>query len=191
MNVEDTDLPIDVLIKFVSLMFTAESPEGRTARFEKLLPSIVARYPGDILEIGAGVGMTTKVLVKFGHVVVVDPWEELKDQPAGYGVYSYEEFLKNVDSDNMEVIKKPSSEITKFDRHFCFAFIDGLQRESEVLHDLYLAKGTDVISVDDYNRNTLVSQVPKAVTKFLDQNPEYSLVETRENLIECYLCKSF
>ena len=55
--------------------------------------------------------------------------------------------------------------------------MDGLQYEEAVLSDLNLmhSVGCKVICVDDYKRLTELSQVPLAVTKFLE-NELYDLV---------------
>jgi len=191
---------IKPVITFISYQDAAESPEARTNRFNLLMPYILEKYDGNLLEIGAGVGDSTKIFLKHGEkynrqVVVIDPWETLAGQPHGYGSYSYEEFLHNVKGfENLIICKEPSTgkvgSTLKYNQPFAFAFVDGLQHEADVLHDLYLCSdnNTQVIAVDDYNRETPNSQVPKAVTKFLDQNPDYELVETRAN-IECYLVK--
>lgn len=191
---------LKTIINYISYEDEAASPESRTNRFDLLMPFVLEKHQGNILEIGAGVGHSTRVFLKHGenynrNVLVIDPWETLAGQPHGYGVYSYAEFMHNVSGyENLIICKEPSSgkvgSFLKYSQPFAFAFVDGLQYESDVLHDLYLCKDHDtyVICVDDYNRNSSVSQVKQAVTKFLDQNPEYKLVETRLN-IECYLVK--
>jgi len=189
------------IITLFSNKEASESPEGRTARFNMILPLVLDQYDGNILEIGAGVGHSTKVFLKHAwandrKVVVVDPWITLAGDQHGYGVYSYEEFLENTKGfDNLVIFRGPSTGNVKLilDHHnpFAFAFVDGLQDEATVTHDLYLCQQyhTKVIAVDDFNRDTKVSKVRPAVFKFVDQNPEYELVHTRNN-IECYLIKS-
>lgn len=189
------------VISYISYEDEAASPEGRTHRFDLLMPFILEKHHGNVLEIGAGVGHSTKVFLRHAekynrNVLVIDPWETLAGEQHGYGLYSYDEFLHNVKGyeNNLIVCREPSSgkvgSFMKYSQPFAFAFVDGLQRETDVLHDLWLCadNGTEIIAVDDYNRETSVSQVPKAVEKFLDQNPAYRFAESRKN-IECYLVK--
>jgi len=198
---QDMIKDIKSIIALISYEDAAESPEGRTNRFDLLLPFILEKYKGNVIEIGAGVGHSTRIFLKWSEnysrqTLVIDPWETLAGQPHGYGVYSQAEFMHNIRGyeNNLIICQEPSSgkvgSFLGYSQPFAFAFVDGLQHEADVIHDLYLCAqyDTKVIAVDDYNRETPNSQVPKAVKKFIDQNPEYDLVETRKN-IECYLIK--
>lgn len=190
---------IEKIINEVSYIGTPESPEGRTYRIGVLADTLPIK--GNFVEIGAGVGHTTLKLLrasKSRKVLVIDPWQSDEFQPPGYGVYSYEEFCERTEGfPNLVVAKMPSyfKEVEKYLSalgSIAFAFVDGLQYKENVLSDLFLmsAYGAQVICVDDINRSTPISQVPEAVEKFLQGNNKYKRVETRENLIECYLIKS-
>jgi len=192
---------IESVIQIISYEDAAESPEGRTNRFDLLLPFILEKYKGNLMEIGAGVGHSTRVFLKWSkkysrQTLVIDPWETLAGQPHGYGLYSFDEFCHNVRGfeEYLIICNEPSTgkvgTFIRYSQPFAFAFVDGLQYESDVLYDLYLCSDndTEVIAVDDYNRESNISQVPQAIKKFLDQNKKYELVETRKN-IECYLIK--
>jgi len=192
---------IESVISLISYEDAADSPEGRTNRFDLLMPFILEKYSGNLIEIGAGVGHSTKVFLKWSEkynrqTLVIDPWETLAGQPHGYGSYSFDEFMYNVRGyeNNLIICKEPSDgkigSFLKYSQPFAFAFVDGLQHEASVMHDLYICAehDTKIIAVDDFNRDTPNSQVPKAIEKFIDQNPQYKMIETRKN-IECYLIK--
>lgn len=195
------DYPIQEFIFENSFIDAAETPEGRTVRISRIA-DILAEY-GNFIEIGAGVGHTTEWLLKSAKfedkkVLVIDPWQSDEQQPPGYGVYSYDDFCERTKGyDNLVVAKMPSyfkevDNYLKANAPYSFAFVDGLQFKENVLSDLFLMSAFDVpvICVDDFNRSTPISQVPEAVEKFLQGNNKYKLVETRKNLIECYLIKS-
>ena len=183
--------------------YAAETPEGRTARFDFFIGELLQKTPGNIVEIGAGVGHSTRVFLEHAKrydrkVLVIDPWQSDNFQPPGYGAYSFDDFSERVKGyENLVVAKMPSfyKEVESFLRDIkpiAFAFVDGLQFKEHVLSDLFLMAAYDaqVICVDDINRSTAISEVPEAVNKFLQGNNKYTRVETRENLIECYLIKS-
>lgn len=194
---------IENFIFETSFMPPAETPNGRTERIGHLLNFVLDNYKGNIIEIGAGTGETTKVMLekakKFDrNVLVIDPWETLENQPAGYGQYAYRDFVdRTKEYTNLIVCKMPSyfKEAEKYlvnNGPYAFAFVDGLQLKENVLSDLFLmsAYNVEVICVDDINRESEISQVPAAVAKFLQGNNKYRLVETREDLMECYLIKN-
>lgn len=189
---------IETLINEISYIGTPDSPEGRTYRIGTLVKSLETK--GNLIEIGAGTGHTTEKLLKTGRtVLVIDPWQELHGQPQGYGIYSFDEFTERTKGyDNLVICKYPShyKEVDAYMKDsgpYAFAFVDGLQMKENVLSDLFLMAAFDVpvICVDDYNRSTEISQVPVAVAKFLQGNTKYKMVKTREDLIECYLIKSY
>lgn len=182
--------------------YAPESPEGRTGRFDFFIGELLLKTPGNIVEIGAGEGHSTKVFLEHAKrydrkVLVIDPWQTI-DQPPGYGVYSYDNFKERTKGfDNLVVAKIPSfyKEVNEYLRNIkpiAFAFVDGLQFKEHVLSDLFLIAAHDaqVICVDDINRSTAVSEVPEAVEKFLQGNNKYTRVETNQNLIECYLIRN-
>lgn len=92
-------------------------------------------YPGDIVEIGAGAGTTTKILLEYGKkhgkkVIVIDPFDK-KFMPDSYGTpYSNEEFMETVKGfDNLELYEVNSLSHKAWEvlegRAICFAYIDG------------------------------------------------------------------
>lgn len=197
-------MTLEEIIKEGSEYSIAEIPDGRTERIGIMLPALLQTIQGNVLEIGAGEGVTTKPMLEAAkqfdrRVLVVDPWHTLPDQPQGYGQYSYKEFVQRTSGfTNLTVCQSPSHTkvVNRYMAEmmpFAFAFVDGLQLEYNVLSDLFLcsAYGVEVICVDDINRETEISQVPKAVQKFITGNNKYRLVATSRNLIECYLIKSY
>lgn len=189
---------IETLINEISYIGTDNTPEGRTYRIGEIARALTIK--GNFVEIGAGTGHTTEKLLqasKDRRVLVIDPWQSDKQQPPGYGVYSFDDFKERTKGyDNLVVAKMPSF-FKEVENYLCdiapiaFAFVDGLQYKENVLSDLFLmsAFGATIICVDDYNRSTPISQVPEAVNKFLEGNKNYKMIETRENLIECYLIR--
>ena len=142
---------------------------------------------GNIVEIGGGEGINTiKFLQIAGKreqtVVVVDPFEQIPGADETYFTpYTIENFLANIRSQpgnldkDLLILQMPSQhddvkEDLPFFKPIGFMFIDGLQDTESVLSDLRLAESleAEVICVDDYNRLTRTSQVPLAVTKFLE-----------------------
>jgi hypothetical protein len=149
-------------------------------------------YGGNIIEIGAGHGESTKKLLQIAKnynskVIVIDPFEDGWDEmPETYGKpYPYEIFKSNVldYEKNMVLIKKSSLEENVYDdivNHLpiSFSFVDGLQYKEAVLSDLMLMRklNCNVICVDDYTRNTKESQVPLAIDEFLTLFNDYEIL---------------
>lgn len=135
---------------------------------------------GIFVEIGVGIGNTTKLLIKAAsevnkEVVGIDPFN-IEDAPKSYTVpYSIDKFYDNIGAPtNFKLIKENSLNKVAFnylkDKEIALAFIDGLQYYGAVLSDLSLVKQAKIIILDDFNRNTGVSQVPDAVKEFLKHN---------------------
>lgn len=176
---------------------------------------VARRYPGDIVEIGAGDGTTTKELLKvakrFGKkVIVIDPyslgWEDMPHSYGPGGGYTKEKLIANVDSvdghDNFELIEQSSQDVapdTMWRRgNICFAFVDGIQNKQAVVNDLYLMSKSTVIAVDDYKRLTELSQVAPAVDEYLYANSDHyrlvvdrATVRSRAFLINEDRCKKY
>lgn len=193
-------MSVEAHIQSVAKFESPFSPEGRSARFGRLMFGLLNSVLGNVVEIGAGVGQSTMqfLIAAAWHnrqVIVIDPWEG--DVPPGYGGYSYSEFLENVKrwENHLKICKHPSNSdhvhaYLKDWSPIAFAFVDGIQTFNEVLADIRLCERykAQVICVDDINRNSMHSQVPNAVAEFL-RSGTYKLVET-EPLIECYLIRS-
>lgn len=197
-------MSIEEIIKTGSQYFVPESPEARTSRFDLIVPDLLQELKGNIVEIGAGEGHSTKVFLQHAkdagrQVLVVDPWETFTSDLPGYNQYTYRNFVERTAGfTNLQICKKPSHDrevprVMERLRPFAFAFVDGIQLTHNVLCDLFLCSSNEVsvICVDDYNRNTEISQVPKAVEKFITGNNKYRLIQPVENQIECYLIKSY
>jgi hypothetical protein len=149
-------------------------------------------YGGNIIEIGAGHGESTKKLLQIAKnynskVIVIDPFEDGWDEmPETYGKpYPYEIFKSNVSNyeKNIVLLKKSSLEENIYDdivNHspISFSFVDGLQYKEAVLSDLRLMRKLNckVICVDDYTRNTNESQVPLAIDEFLTIFNDYEIL---------------
>ena len=197
-------MKIEEIIKTGSQYFTPHAPESRTNRFDMIVPALLQELKGNIVEIGAGEGHSTKVFLQHAkdfnrQVLVVDPWETFNSGLPGYNQYTYRNFVERTQGfTNLTVCKKPSHDrevplVMESMRPFAFAFVDGIQLMHNVICDLFMcsAKEVAVICVDDYNRDNAISQVPRAVEKFVTGNNKYKLIPPLENQIECYLIKSY
>lgn len=171
-----------------------------------ILEDILQKKKGNIIEIGAGVGDTTKALLftaeKFGvKVIVIDPHELGWDQmPETYGKpYTYKNFLSNVEPyiNSLVHFRVSSLEPDLYEKlkpyePFAFSFVDGLQFKDAVLSDLNLMHklNLSVICVDDFTRNTELSQVPEAIEEFLKKNDDYEIInESVESRAKAFLIK--
>jgi len=160
----------------------------------QIAEELLSRYPGNIIEIGAGIGENTVALLglastKNSKVIVIDPFEDgWNEMPQTYGQpYPYNLFKSNtIGYKDSLILHKVSSQSDGLynklikSSPYTFAFVDGLQYEEAVLSDLNLmhSVGCKVICVDDYKRLTELSQVPLAVTKFLENGLYDLVVET-------------
>lgn len=188
----------------ISEIGAAKSPEGRMERFKILLDEILPDTPGNLLEIGAGNGLTTKILLqaaeKFNRkVLVIDPFESAWDEiPKSYGEpYPFNTFYTNVRQWDHRLIicrhkslAKESMTALEKTSPFAFAFVDGLQFHNVVYNELKIISALKVplICVDDFHRMNTNCQVPTAVAAFLGNYHDYKQIETRQ-LIEGYLCR--
>src|SRR5688500_5548714 len=93
-----------------SFVGEATSPEDRTARISIITADFA---DGNFVEVGAGTGNTTLHLLNNAKiyknkVLVIDPWQSDKQQPPGYGVYSYDDFKERTKGyDNLVVAHMP------------------------------------------------------------------------------------
>lgn len=179
--------------------------DPHTSRLATVIASLFPYIKGNIIEIGAGVGVGTQKLASVAEqhkakVVVVDPFESGWDEmPEDYGKpYPYKEFEKNVkpwmESGTVSIIQKNSNDPDLFNeleknKPYLAAFVDGLQYVDHLLGDINLmAKlGVNIICLDDMNRLTNVSQTPWAVVNFLENNNDYRVVYNNQR--EIYLVK--
>lgn len=194
-------------ITTASAIGDAQSPEGRMIRFSHILNIILPHTPGNLCEIGAGLGLTTRILLsaaeKFDRqVLVIDPFENAPEgTPEGYTKpYPYEKFIENVGGEQERLILARHTSLSRNAwlqlesvRPLAFVFVDGLQFHHVVLNELYMLGRIDarVICVDDINRNTSISQVPAAVRDFLSSTigSDYMMPDVQRPLIEGYLIR--
>tara|TARA_A100001515_G_scaffold74020_1_gene58851 strand:- start:3967 stop:4533 length:567 start_codon:yes stop_codon:yes gene_type:complete len=160
--------------------------------------SDVLKTKGVALEIGGGEGNNTRVFCQlpiFTGVVVVDPFElcwEDGDIDEGYvKPYPYKKWAMTVlpflKSKRLVHIPKRSDDPTLVNNlinatPIVFAFLDGLQTEENLLHELRLMEtlGVEVICLDDWGRVSDVCQVESAANKFLSESNTYKLHEVRD-----------
>lgn len=182
------------------------SPEGRMQRFEKLLDALFPVISGNLLEIGCGAGLTTKILLEAANkwnrrVLAIDPFEDAwNSMPSGYGEpYPYNKFQSVVSGIDQRLVLCRNLSASSYAVQavsdaspIAFAFLDGLQYQSNVVKELEMMQnaGVSVICVDDVNRLTDVSQVPLALREFLDSDGcAYKSAEVNRPLIEGYLIR--
>ena len=120
-------------------------------------------FPGDFVEIGCRLGLTTILLAEVAlrhqrEVIVVDPWDEgvFDNVTNKESSAAYPEFLKNTSeySDIIDVIKMSSLEGEAKEklrkRELSFSFVDGLHTYEACLSDILAVGHTKgVIGVDD------------------------------------------
>lgn len=170
----------------------------RTERTQKILPIILENVLGDILEIGAHQGTTTRILCETGakfnrHVFVIDPWDGRQEG----GGETYNLFMANCGNyKNLTVLKHGSE--TKFaidgvkDKSFAYILIDGLHTYEAVKSDLdnfkHLVNVSGVICVDDWHGPYGFSE---AIRNSVNNNitPEYKLLSVPNNFIETYIVR--
>ena len=164
---------------------------------EKYLTELLKDEFGCIMEIGAGEGYNTKLFCQLSSskmVIVVDPFEKSWDDedihPSYIIPYPLEKWKSNVSEyqDKIILVQKRSDDKTLFDElekigDIIFCFVDGLQREENIINDLSLVDRLKVkyVCLDDWSRETDVSQVKSGTLKFLENNTNYEILEIREN----------
>lgn len=151
----------------------------RSETWKFLLTCLLDNNEGNICEIGAGHGTTTKLLCQIAanynrKVIAVDPFEiGWEDMPSSYR-YGMNEFNKLLSEySNLYLIQLPSQDSAVLGhllQHdpICFGFIDGLQSVEAVLSDIALVEKLNVplVCIDDANRLTGDSRVPEALEQY-------------------------
>ncbi len=178
-------------------------PSGRLVRLRRNLPWMLEKYPGNIVEIGAGYGESTKVFLEMAErfdrrVLVIDPWDghdgvEQHDKDDKDYPYTYERFMENVgENPRLDVCPFASCRA-----EVCFALedigecafmmLDGDMSHDGMLDDLMAAAENDAgtICVDDYGFR---ESVRSAVAAFLIQIENYHM-EFVVGVHECYLLR--
>ena len=145
------------------------------------------KLKGSFAEIGLGLGLTTVELLRTGKTVYgVDPFEEgWNEMPKSYGMpYRYEQFEEAIEpyKDNFKLHKNTSlcSSAEDFLKiPLALAYVDGLQYKGAVLNDLRIVSHAKIIIVDDYNRESGISEVPKGIEEYLKHNKRKLIIEDR------------
>lgn len=165
------------------------------------LVKVMELTTGHIVEIGGGEGINTLRFLEASQcmvkgVIVVDPFEQIPGADESYfKPYSYEDFREATKQykKSLKVIRLPSQHPEVYLKlkellPIGFMFIDGLQDRLSVLSDLRLAEALDVeiICVDDYDRLTESSQVPRAVSDFMETT-KYKFIDIGKR--EAYFIK--
>jgi hypothetical protein len=172
----------------------------RTERTHTVLPMILEHVEGDILEIGAHSGGTTKVFCELGdkynrHVHVVDPWDGRQQGNAeAHGQFQavcseYKNLtvhrLGSEDPAVLEALKEKGV-------RFSYILIDGLHSYDAVKNDLLLYKDLltlhGVICIDDWQGPYAFSNdIRDAAHDHLDDS--YKELTVPESFIETYFVR--
>lgn len=170
----------------------------RMSRQRILLPQILEKVEGDILEIGAHQGDSTKMFCeiaeKFGRkVYVIDPWDGRQE---GDGEV-YGRFVANTaDCKNLTVhrIGSEKPEVFEAMKHvkLAFLFIDGMHAYDAVASDFTkfrkLLSDKAVICVDDWTGPyDFCHAIRTAVRDHM--NDEYEEIQSPGSLIEKYIVR--
>jgi len=153
-------------------------------RVERVATLCAQKHPGDLIEIGAYVGLTTIRLayVAWVHgrrVIAVDPWEPGTQNCAGH---EYEEFLQNTArlKSHVDVLRFSSLDAAVREevrrRPLCFAFVDGLHAYEACAHDIETVNHAAVIAVDDIIR---LEGVRRAFQEAAEHNQWHAVTHPR------------
>lgn len=170
----------------------------RTERTHKILPMVLEQVEGDILEIGAHIGTTTKVFCELGanfgrRVYVIDPWDGRQQGNND----TYEAFVGNCSQyENLTVHRcgseKPAVLEALKDLRFAYILIDGLHEYNQVKHDFTtyreLLNVDGIICIDDWTGPYGPAlEIRKPILDNL--NDDYKLLASPEGFIENYMVK--
>jgi|SRR5688572_8951978 len=170
----------------------------RMPRHRALLPKILEKVEGDILEIGAHRGDSTRMFCeiaeKFGRkVYVIDPWDGR--QEGSNEVYG--EFLANTaHCKNLIVHRMGSEKPEAFEAvksiKLAFLFIDGLHGYDAVSLDFtrfrQLLSDKAVICVDDWTGPyAFCEAIRRGVRDYM--NDQYEEIQSPGSLIEKYIVR--
>ena len=131
--------------------------KNQRERLKNICEMSLEKFTGDILEIGAHIGLTTKIFCELARkhnrkVYVIDPWNG--EQQGGSGEYN--KFMINTKGYEDVLVLKKQSSLTEESRNiirennFAFCFVDGLHTRDACRYDIESCinqKG--IIAVDD------------------------------------------
>jgi hypothetical protein len=138
----------------------------QSERVAALADWCLGKIPGDIVEIGANRGVTTRLLAPVAQrhgrkVIAIDPWITGTQNCSGG---EYADYLQNIAPwpDTVETWKLSSFAAETFqrmrDRGVAFAFVDGLHTFDACMSDFWLVRQTrGLIVADDARYNREVS----------------------------------
>lgn len=170
----------------------------RMSRHKLLLPQILEKVDGDILEIGAHRGDSTRMLCEIAEkfnrkVYVIDPWDGR--QEGNNDVYG--EFCTNTaDCKNLIVHRMGSEKPEAFeavkDIKLAFLFIDGMHSYDAVVSDFTkfrkLLSDKAVICVDDWTGPyDFCDSIRRGVRDHM--NDDYEEIQSPGSLIEKYIVR--
>jgi predicted O-methyltransferase YrrM len=203
MNKQRINELIDLALEVPDFIYPHDSEEylnqtincRKSSMFNSFLNEVLSNSQGDVLEIGALTGTSTKVFceaaMRFNRTVhVFDPWngEEAGSESA------YQRFLSRTSSySNLNVTRLSSNSdeaIAKMkEMKIAFCLIDGLHTFDFALKDLLTVSDSitegGIICLDDIN----IPDVSKAAKKFLaDKGSNWEFVQ-REGFIESFFCR--
>jgi cephalosporin hydroxylase len=171
----------------------------RMARHKILLPQILEKVDGDILEIGAHRGDSTRMFCeiaeKFGRkVYVIDPWDGRQEGNSDV----YREFLSNTaHCKNLVVHRMGSEKPEAFEavKHskLAFLFIDGMHSYDAVVSDFTkfrkLLSDKAVVCVDDWTGPyDFCHAIRMAILDHM--NSDFEEIDTPGMLIERYIART-
>lgn len=155
-------------------------------RLKQLAQWSVNHFPGDLVEIGAFRGQTSRLFAKIAaeknrRLIVIDPWISGSQDCAGL---EFDDFNKNIEDFKGRVDVWRSSSLDKEiikrlgKRHLSFAFVDGLHTLEASYSDMIACSHcTGVIAIDDtrYNKDLLFSvcQAASKMGRTAYQNPDF------------------
>lgn len=165
--------------------YWAHGAQEQRQRIERVADWCANRYPGDLIEIGAYTGGTSRLLAEVAErydrrLIIVDPWETGTQNCDGF---EFEAFLRNTDSyrDIIDIFRTRSDNKKTIETikavELCFAFVDGLHTGPAVKLDIETIDHCNgIISVDDilYNAALRSAFVAKAVK--LERAPVNSIL---------------
>ena len=171
-------------------------------RHDFLLRNILKENPGDILEVGAHMGLSTIIYIKYAieietQVHVIDPW----DGRSNGTPQVFEEFMeltsRFIDNGTLRLCRAGSEteEATKFaeGQKYSFIFLDGLHTKEAIKGDLvkFAGKCNGIVCIDDVrgpSSHTFAPSIMEGVNEFCDAHG-WTHALSPDNFRETYIYK--